>query len=74
MDSRKRSVLKTCTYRAVAMATTATIAWAVTGSAHFAASIGVFDALVKLGGYYVHERLWNRTSFGQQVASHSPLP
>ena len=41
------------------------VAWVVTGQLEFAATIGVADALVKLGAYYLHERAWNRVGYGR---------
>jgi len=44
---------------------TTSIAWIVTDQFAFAATIGVADAAVKLGAYYLHERMWNHVSFGR---------
>ncbi len=47
---------------------TVAVAWAVTGSPGIAASIGLADTLVKIGAYYLHERMWLRIRFGQPKA------
>ncbi len=64
-DSRSRSIVKALSWRGVAMIITTSIAWVITNDIHFAATIGVVDTLVKLGGYYMHERMWNRIQFGR---------
>ena len=65
MDTRHRSILKTLSWRVIATIITACIAWIVTENYRFAASISLLDCMAKLMGYYVHERLWNRVSFGR---------
>ena len=64
MDSARRSIAKTLTWRALAVTVTACVAWAATGNLGVGVSIGMLDSLVKLVGYYAHERLWNRIGFG----------
>jgi adenylylsulfate kinase len=57
-STRRRSIYKAITWRVVATATTAAIAWRVTGSIDAAVAIGAAECFLKLGVYYVHERLW----------------
>ena len=64
-ESRSRTLAKALTWRAVATTITMSVAWVVTGQLEFAATIGVADALVKLGAYYLHERAWNRVGYGR---------
>ena len=72
MDSRARALAKATTWRLLATLITATCAWAVTGEAAWAASIGALDALVKFGSYYLHERLWDRATFGREHVPYTP--
>ena len=65
MDSRRRSVAKTVSYRIFATLTTACIAWALTGRLSTAAQIGALDGITKLFGYFLHERIWARLRYGQ---------
>ena len=65
MDSRRKSLAKTVSWRIIAFIITAGIAWMITGELRFATAIGGADALVKLGLFYMHERVWNRVSFGR---------
>jgi uncharacterized membrane protein len=65
LDTHKRTIIKTISWRAVATFTTALVTFLLTGRADFAISVGVADSLVKFLIYYFHERLWSRTRFGQ---------
>ncbi len=65
MDSHRRSFLKSLSWRVLATVLTAFVAWSVTENIRFAATIGILDSLIKLVVYYVHERIWNKVSFGR---------
>ena len=65
MESRARSALKTITWRVIATLITAGISWLITGRLRFAVLIGGTDAILKVGAYYLHERLWNSVEFGR---------
>jgi len=65
MESRRRSLAKALTWRAGGLVVTVLIALLLTGNVRAAASIGVLDTLVKLGAFYVHERLWLKISYGR---------
>lgn len=65
MESRSRSIAKALSWRGVAVIITTGIAWVVTEKVVLATTIGVADTLVKLGAYYLHERMWNHISFGR---------
>ena len=66
-DSRVRSILKALSWRITALIVTSIVVWVITGSLEFAAAVGAADTLIKLGLYYVHERLWNRSRFGRET-------
>lgn len=66
MDLPKRTMVKSLSWRMLATLITATVAWIITGRLRFAASIGVVDALLKFGVYYMHERAWNRIGYGRE--------
>ncbi|MHC4424026.1 MAG: DUF2061 domain-containing protein [Planctomycetota bacterium] len=57
--------MKAFSWRLVATLVTFTVAWFATGKLTLAVEIGVADALIKLGAYYFHERLWIRVKFGK---------
>lgn len=44
---------------------TVSVAWIVTGKPLVAASIGLFDTVVKLAAFYFHERIWLKIRFGR---------
>ena len=64
MESRRRSVAKTISYRVFATIITALIVWVFTGKLSMAAQIGVLDGIMKLAGYFLHERAWTRIKYG----------
>jgi uncharacterized membrane protein len=57
-ESHLRSILKGVTWRALATATTVTIAYGVTGTVSVALQIGAIEVVAKIFAYYVHERVW----------------
>jgi uncharacterized membrane protein len=70
-DSSLRSILKTFTYRAVGVLTTATVAFLVTGRLAVAVPVGLVDSLTKIVVYYGHERAWQHTDFGRKSRTES---
>ena len=68
MDAHHRSIAKAISYRVLAAVITTTVAWSVTADFQFAATIGLTDAVLKFGLYYLHERAWNRVGFGRAKA------
>ena len=57
-ESHLRSILKGVTWRVVATSLTILIAYFVTGTVDQALQIGAVGFVLKILGYYVHERLW----------------
>ena len=66
MESHKRSVVKAVTWRIIAVIVTSTVAYIFTGNSTLSLSIGFVDMAIKLGAYYGHERLWDRSSWGRK--------
>jgi len=66
MESTRRSLLKTVSWRLCATAITATLVWLWTGRGEFAASVGLADTSIKFFVYLAHERAWNRIPYGRQ--------
>ena len=52
------SLAKALSWRVVATATTALIAYAITGEIDTALLIGGIEFSLKIGIYYLHERFW----------------
>ena len=66
MESHWRSIVKAISWRILATLVTFTVALLVTKEMVVAMGIGMVDAIIKIGAYYAHERLWNRTNFGKK--------
>ena len=58
VDTQKRTLAKTMTWRITASLTTFLIAWILTGDILVGASIGSIEAIAKIFLYYFHERIW----------------
>ena len=63
--SRKRSLIKSITWRVIASIDTFIIAWLVTGKIYWAGTIAIFEILTKTVLYYFHERGWNYILWGK---------
>lgn len=57
-QSHWHSLAKAFSWRVVATLTTAAIAYAITGEVDTALLIGGIEFFLKIGIFYVHERLW----------------
>ena len=66
MDQPKRTLAKTLTWRVIALLTTMAVVYLYTGSAKDSVIVGVVANFLKMFFYYVHERVWNRLSFGRK--------
>jgi|TARA_B100001250_G_scaffold130682_1_gene111495 uncharacterized membrane protein len=60
LASRKISLIKSVSYRVLAISITGLTGYFVTGSLIFAATIVYIDTLLKIVFYYWHERVWER--------------
>lgn len=60
MESKKKSIIKTITWRLIATATTFVIGWMVTGSIALGLGIASIEFWAKLVLYYLHERAWSK--------------
>ena len=67
MDTTKRSIAKALTWRALASLATFAISYVVTGNLAAATGIASVQVFVNLILYYVHERIWNKINWGQNV-------
>ncbi len=65
MESTKRSIAKSISWRLLATVITASIALGITDQWELAAAIGLTDTFVKFFIYFAHERTWNRIDFGR---------
>ena len=60
--TKKKSVLKTITWRIAASVTTILIVWGVSGEWIIAGEVALLEILIKMLVYYVHERAWSRVN------------
>ena len=65
MESHYRSIVKAITWRAGGTVVTFAVAWVITDNVSLSAGIGLLDTVIKIGAFYVHERIWNQVSFGK---------
>lgn len=65
MESHKRSIAKTISWRAAATLITGVVTYFLTGRLDFAVTVGLADTFVKFFIYYVHERMWTRIEYGK---------
>lgn len=75
MDKRT-TIIKTVTWRAIAVSITFAVTFAVTGSFEAAGTIGGIDTVIKMAAYYAHERGWAkllaRRAAAAETASQNP--
>ena len=65
-ESKRRSILKTISWRFWATLTTAILVYIFTGKIELAAAIGGLEIVIKMIMYFVHERAWNNVSYGKK--------
>jgi uncharacterized membrane protein len=65
LETRRRSLVKSLSWRFLAGIITTLVVLAITGRLQFAAEVGTIDTLVKLLVYFFHERAWNRINYGR---------
>ncbi|WP_340114413.1 DUF2061 domain-containing protein [Maribellus mangrovi] len=65
VERKRRSVVKTISWRAVGTIDTIIISWIVVGNLNFAVTIGGVELFTKMVLYFFHERAWNRCNFGR---------
>jgi uncharacterized membrane protein len=65
-ESRRRSIVKMITYRAILTALLAVISWVFTGNIGQATVITIVFSVSATVIYYLHERVWNGITWGRQ--------
>lgn len=64
LDSRKRHLAKTVTWRCIGTLDTVVLAWIISGNPLAGLKIGFAEVVTKMLLYYLHERVWYRIDFG----------
>lgn len=65
MEHPKRSFVKALTWRIIAFLVTIIAVYIYTKDVKGSLVIGIIANSVKIFLYYIHERIWNRSSFGR---------
>lgn len=58
-------MLKTLSYRSVAVLVTVVVAYLLTGKLILSLKVGLIDTVLKVGVFFLHERLWAKISYGR---------
>ncbi len=74
MDSRIRSWTKSFTWRIIGIIILLLLSYAVTGSIAKASLITLLFHLIRVILYYVHERVWEKISWGKGTDPKNKLP
>jgi uncharacterized membrane protein len=65
MNSKKRSLTKTVSWRIIGSIDTMIITYIVTGNWKFGLAVGSVEVMTKIVLYYIHERVWQRIKWGK---------
>ncbi len=64
LESRKRHIGKTITWRMIGTIDTMLLAWWISGNPFTGMKIGAAELFTKMIFYYIHERMWHRSRYG----------
>ncbi|MDP7555954.1 MAG: DUF2061 domain-containing protein, partial [Nitrospinota bacterium] len=64
-EKHSRSIIKTLSWRITATVTTISLVWIFTKQLAAAFAVGGIEVFLKIFLYYLHERSWNKVSFGR---------
>ena len=64
VDSNKRHIIKTFSWRLVGTIDTIVFGWIITGNPLIGLKIGLFETVSKMLLYFGHEKLWYKINFG----------
>ncbi|HJX13675.1 MAG TPA: DUF2061 domain-containing protein [Dehalococcoidales bacterium] len=66
VESHKRSIAKAVSWRIFASVVTVIVVYIFTRELVLSAGIGIVDMIIKILGYYSHERIWEKIRFGRK--------
>lgn len=66
-EEHKRSALKTVSWRIIATSTTMFLVYIITGQLELAVGVSIGESILKTIFYFLHERGWNRVTFGRSL-------
>jgi uncharacterized membrane protein len=64
LESRKRHIAKTITWRFIGTLDTMILAWVISGDPLIGLKIGFAEVVTKMLLYYFHERFWYKINYG----------
>ena len=64
METHKRSIVKSITFRIIATITTLVVVWFFTKDIAISAGLTITENLLKMILYYFHERAWTGVAWG----------
>jgi uncharacterized membrane protein len=64
LESRKRHIAKTFTWRLIGTLDTMLLAWLISGNPLTGLKIGFAEVITKMLLYYFHERIWYKINYG----------
>lgn len=64
LESSRRHLAKTITWRFIGTLDTIILSWVISGNPFIGLKIGMAEVITKMGLYYFHERLWYKSNFG----------
>ena len=64
LESRKRHIAKTITWRFIGTLDTMILAWIISGDPLTGLKIGFAEVITKMILYYLHERTWYKINYG----------
>ncbi|MEM5565637.1 DUF2061 domain-containing protein [Psychroserpens sp. AS72] len=64
LESRKRHIAKTLTWRLIGTMDTMLLAWIISGNPLTGLKIGFAEVVTKMLLYYLHERAWYKVNYG----------
>jgi len=64
LESKKRHIAKTVTWRFIGTMDTMLLAWIISGNPLTGLKIGFAEVITKMVLYYLHERVWYKMDYG----------
>ena len=64
-EQNRRSLAKAISWRITGTVDTFLISWLITGELALAGGIAATEVVTKIALYWLHERAWNRVSWGR---------
>jgi uncharacterized membrane protein len=63
--TKARSFIKSLSYRIFGTITSWAVVYVITGKGSLATLIAIWETIIKVVVYYIHERVWNKISWGR---------